>query len=95
MSEEQNGGLSLNLKVEHEKTPLVLTVVVLILFMITGASLATHFIKPIRGNGDSMVYHKPDCSSYRAVVIGNHPEDKLFLSESGAVKAGFRKAKNC
>lgn len=50
---------------------------------------------PIKGNGDSMIYHLPTCSSYNSVVIGNNSKDQLFATEAEAQAAGFRKAENC
>lgn len=51
--------------------------------------------RKVKGNGSSMIYHLPGCSSYAATVIGNDPDDAWFASEDEAKANGFRKAKNC
>lgn len=53
------------------------------------------FFRPIKGNGESMVYHLHYCNSYKATIIGNHPDDTWFMTEASAQKAGFHKANNC
>ena len=53
------------------------------------------WVRPIKGNGESMIYHKYGCGSYKAVRMSSHPDDRWFMSEDKAVQEGYRKAKNC
>ena len=46
----------------------------------------------IKGNKNSKIYHFSNCSSYAQVSDKNAV---FFKSENEAIKAGFRKAKNC
>jgi len=46
----------------------------------------------VRGNRNSMIYHRPDCPSYSQVGTKNRVE---FGSEAEAVAAGYRIAGNC
>lgn len=46
----------------------------------------------IKGNKNSMIYHRPDCPSYNKVGERNAV---FFDSPAGAVNAGYREAKNC
>jgi hypothetical protein len=46
----------------------------------------------IIGNRNSMIYHRADCPDYAKVGERNRV---LFDSEQDAVKAGYRKARNC
>ncbi|MEK7719466.1 MAG: thermonuclease family protein, partial [Bacteroidota bacterium] len=52
----------------------------------------------IKGNigatGDK-IYHLPGCGSYEKTKIDESRGEKWFCSESEAVSAGWRKAKNC
>ena len=48
--------------------------------------------RKIIGNKNSMIYHKPGCSSYDKVAPQNRV---LFDSPFDAEKAGYRAAKNC
>jgi hypothetical protein len=52
-------------------------------------------INLVKGNGDSMIYHTRDCSSYHATMMTNHPNDQWFFTETAARESGFRKANNC
>ena len=53
------------------------------------------FVRTVKGNGDSMIYHVPGCNSYHAVSMSNHPADRYFFTEDQARMAGYRKANNC
>lgn len=46
----------------------------------------------IRGNRNSQVYHLPHCGSYNSISERNVVE---FKSESEAISAGYRRARNC
>lgn len=48
--------------------------------------------REIRGNKNSMVYHRPDCPSYNTVSERNRLE---FESATEAEQAGYRLARNC
>lgn len=51
----------------------------------------------IKGNISSggKIYHLPGCGSYDKTVIDENSGEKWFCSESEALVAGWRKAKNC
>lgn len=51
----------------------------------------------IKGNISTKekIYHLPGCASYKRTIINENVGEKWFCSEEEAVKAGFRKAKNC
>lgn len=51
----------------------------------------------IKGNisAKEKIYHLPGCASYSQTIINENAGEKWFCSEEEAVKAGFRKAKNC
>lgn len=49
-------------------------------------------IAPIYGNEHAMIYHLPACPSYHRVSAENKV---IFLKESHAIDAGYRKADNC
>lgn len=52
----------------------------------------------IKGNISSnraKIYHVPGCGSYEKTIIDESAGEKWFCSEEEAVKAGWRKAKNC
>lgn len=49
-------------------------------------------IAVIRGNRNSKIFHRPDCPSYNAMASRNIVE---FGSESEALNAGYRLARNC
>lgn len=52
----------------------------------------------IKGNISSKgekIYHLPNCDSYAKTAINENTGEKWFCSEADAVKAGWRKAKNC
>lgn len=51
----------------------------------------------IKGNISSKekIYHMPGCRSYKQTIIDEKTGEKWFCAEDEAVKAGFRKAKNC
>lgn len=49
-------------------------------------------VQPIRGNTNSKIYHLDNCPGYNASKPSNI---KTFSSEAEAIKAGYRKAKNC
>lgn len=51
----------------------------------------------IKGNISSKekIYHLPGCRSYKQTIIDEKSGEKWFCAEDEAVKAGFRKAKNC
>lgn len=46
----------------------------------------------IRGNKKSRIYHLPGCPSYSRVGLENR---ETFVNEEEAMRAGYRKAKNC
>jgi hypothetical protein len=48
--------------------------------------------KPIVGNKESMLYHKPGCPSYDKVAPKNRVE---FPTVEAAEKAGYKKAGDC
>jgi len=47
---------------------------------------------PVRGNRSSQVYHLPGCPGYSRLSAKNAVR---FMTETDAIAAGFRKAKNC
>lgn len=47
---------------------------------------------PIRGNRKSKIYHMQNCSTYNSISPHNIVN---FSSETDAINAGYRKAKNC
>lgn len=51
----------------------------------------------IKGNISSKekIYHLPGCASYKQTIIDIKSGESWFCNEVDAVKAGFRKAKNC
>ncbi|MFA7653446.1 MAG: thermonuclease family protein [Candidatus Magasanikbacteria bacterium] len=51
----------------------------------------------IKGNisGKEKIYHLPGCQSYKQTIIDEKAGEKWFCTEDEAVKAGWRKAKNC
>ncbi|MBI2514924.1 hypothetical protein HYV91_01925 [Candidatus Wolfebacteria bacterium] len=51
----------------------------------------------IKGNISSggEIYHLPECASYDKTVINENAGEKWFCTETEAVSAGWRKAKNC
>ncbi len=52
----------------------------------------------IKGNistSGEKIYHLPGCGSYAKTVINENVGEKYFCSESEAIEAGFRKARNC
>lgn len=50
----------------------------------------------IKGNTkNGKVYHLPTCRSYKLVIVDESFEDQWFCTEKEALKAGFRKAKEC
>lgn len=51
----------------------------------------------IKGNISSKekIYHLPGCASYGKTIIDESAGEKWFCNEDEAMKAGFRKAKNC
>lgn len=52
----------------------------------------------IKGNisaSGEKIYHMPGCGSYEKTVIDESVGERWFCSEDEAVKAGWRKAKNC
>ncbi len=58
----------------------------------TAASKVDASTLPIHGNRNSKIYHSKNCPSYNAMKKSNIVE---FSSEAQAIKAGYRKAKNC
>jgi hypothetical protein len=57
-----------------------------------GATLPTPATGAIIGNRNSMIYHLPACPDYNKVAERNRVP---FKTEAEAVKAGYRKARNC
>lgn len=50
----------------------------------------------VKGNISSeKIYHLPGCQSYEKTVIDTSAGERWFCSESEAVEAGWRKARNC
>ena len=51
----------------------------------------------IKGNisGSGKIYHLPGCGSYDKTAIDETSGERWFCTEDEAVKAGWRKAKNC
>lgn len=52
----------------------------------------------IKGNissGGEKIYHVPGCGSYDKTVIDEGVGERWFCTEEDALKAGWRKAKNC
>jgi hypothetical protein len=56
------------------------------------ASAATGKSGPVRGNRNSMTYHRPDCPSYNSISAKNQVE---FDSEAAALAAHYHIAGNC
>lgn len=65
---------------------------------ITSTATASSGACLIKGNisssGDK-IYHLPGCDYYKNTVIEESKGEKWFCSEDEAIKAGWRKAKNC
>lgn len=51
----------------------------------------------IKGNISSKekIYHLPGCRSYKQTIVDLKAGENWFCNEADAVRAGFRKAKNC
>ena len=52
----------------------------------------------IKGNISSSgekIYHLPECQSYSKTIIDESAGERWFCSESEALSAGWRKARNC
>jgi len=57
-----------------------------------GVKPTTTATGPVIGNRNSMIYHLPSCPDYKKVSERNRVP---FASEAEAMKAGYRKARNC
>jgi len=53
----------------------------------------------IKGNisftSKEKIFHSPGCDSYKKTIINQNEGEKWFCSEDDAIKAGWRKAKDC
>lgn len=73
-----------------DKCCTILSIVIISVFLIL---IVVASLYRIKGNRGSMIYHLENCRSYNLIKMDKN--DKWFITEEQAVKAGFRKALNC
>jgi micrococcal nuclease len=62
---------------------------------ISGSAKSGCVIKGNIGAKGDKIYHLPNCPYYKNTVINESQGEKWFCSETEAIAAGWRKAKNC
>lgn len=60
-----------------------------------GAGQSACLIKGNISSSGEKIYHLPGCGSYAKTVIDESAGERWFCTEEEALKAGWRKAKNC
>jgi len=77
------------------KSWVIFVVLFVVFFLCVAFGCAT---SPIKGNisaSGEKIYHMPNCSAYKLVVVEVSKGERYFLTELDARLAGFRKAHNC